>query len=246
MQNIMIEFGKIVLGTFIGIIIEKTIDYFRDNKNHLRLSFVLLFHRHSNVRISVAYLFKIYDQCKNEFLLIRGSKIDQYQPIGGVYKTYQSFRDTKEQLEIKYGKDENFYENGDLRLYLPGKNVIKFLRWFNEGKNREVNTTREFYEELIAPGYLPEDVLFGTEFEFLKQDIGNFRKTTYFPGADGEVLVRNVYEISFNDENIMRKLRENASEGGKLMFINSDDIKREAVKVNGVDVKIGEHTKLLL
>ena len=42
-----------------------------------------------NIRLSCAYLFRI--KYNGKYLLVKGNRIDQYQPIGGVYKYYASF-----------------------------------------------------------------------------------------------------------------------------------------------------------
>ena len=49
---------------------------------------------------------------------------------------------------------------------------MRFIKWFNTGEGREVNVTREFYEELIKPGFLPLEALINAQFEYIKQEHG--------------------------------------------------------------------------
>ena len=75
--------------------------------------------------MSCAYLFKIKQDGK--YLLIKGNRIEQYQPVGGVYKYYNSFNGVKYKLELKDESKSHFYENRDLRLITTGRYLVKFL-----------------------------------------------------------------------------------------------------------------------
>lgn len=75
--------------------------------------------------MSCAYLFKIKQDGK--YLLIKGNRIEQYQPVGGVYKYYNSFNGVKYKLELKDESKSHFYENRDLRLITKGRYLVKFL-----------------------------------------------------------------------------------------------------------------------
>ena len=44
----------------------------------------------------------------------------------------------------------NGLKKGDLAVFVPAKNAVKFLEWFNTGKDREISHWREFYEELLG------------------------------------------------------------------------------------------------
>ena len=78
-----------------------------------------------DIRLSCAYLFQIKQNGK--YLLIKGNRIEQYQPVGGVYKYYDSFNEVKSNLELKDESESHFYENSDLRLITKGKYLVKFL-----------------------------------------------------------------------------------------------------------------------
>lgn len=113
--------------------------------------------RHNQlVRVSISYLLRI--RIDDRYLLIRGGRYrSQAQPVGGVYKYSPSIDGFLRELSAV--DDElipvDTTSKNDLRLRLPGKNVVKLLRWFEAGRKREAGFWREFYEELIEPGYLP-------------------------------------------------------------------------------------------
>ena len=63
--------------------------------NRLRMKILLqsLLRWNKKIRLSCAYLFQIKQDGK--YLLIKGNRIEQYQPVGGVYKYYNSFNEVK-------------------------------------------------------------------------------------------------------------------------------------------------------
>lgn len=77
--------------------------------------------------MSISYLFSIRDD-EGNYLLIKGNRIQQYQPIGGVYKYFKSFQPIKSKLEVTDEINKNFYDPDDLRIYLPGKNLYEINR----------------------------------------------------------------------------------------------------------------------
>ncbi|WP_374123545.1 SMODS-associated NUDIX domain-containing protein [Leptotrichia hongkongensis] len=54
----------------------------------MKIWFQFLFRWNKNIRLSCAYLFQIKQDGK--YLLIKGNQIEQYQPVSGVYKYYNS------------------------------------------------------------------------------------------------------------------------------------------------------------
>jgi len=108
-----------------------------------------------HIRVSIAYLFRI--KVDAHYLLIKGQRIDQFQPVGGVYKYYpEEIRELFTKLDVR---DDKFMpiddsSRDDLRIRVPGRHLLTFIDWFNSEKNRETEQQREFYEELVKPGYL--------------------------------------------------------------------------------------------
>lgn len=203
----------------------------------------LLLHRNEKVRISCAYLFRI--RRGNKYLLIKGKKIEQYQPVGGVYKTFNSFEEIANGLDVQVERESTFFENRDLRVFVPGKNVLKFIKWFKTGKNRENNVIREFNEELVEPGFLPKESLTDARFEFIKQADCRLGYSNAFRCK--EILIHDIYEVSFSKDIYWEELEKSVNKSNKqLILVLESDIEREAININGIEVKIGAHSKNVL
>ena len=61
-----------------------------NNRRRIKIWSQSLIRWNKDIRLSCAYLFQI-KQTNGRYLLIKGRRIDQYQPIGGVYKYHDSF-----------------------------------------------------------------------------------------------------------------------------------------------------------
>jgi hypothetical protein len=123
-----------------------------------RLAWHSLRHRNDEIRVSASYLYRI--KVDAAYLLVRGRRIThQFQPVGGVYKRYPDSTGTLEKLGVKDDTripiDDSSRE--DLRVRVPGKKLLEFMRWYQSREGREVDTWREFQEELLAPGILASD-----------------------------------------------------------------------------------------
>lgn len=73
----MFSLGKVIN------IIYSIIDFSKKIEKILDKMKEILF-KNEEIRVSAAYLFRI--KIENKYLLVKGNKISQYQPIGGVYK----------------------------------------------------------------------------------------------------------------------------------------------------------------
>lgn len=101
------------------------------------------------IRFSMSYQYRI--RINDKYLLVKNSNWDFFQFVGGKYKRLPHTRQVLDSFEAK--DDLKLPTHGltkdDLAVFIPAKNAIKFLDWFNSGKDREVSHWREFYEELI-------------------------------------------------------------------------------------------------
>ncbi len=106
--------------------------------------------RGQRIRFSMSYLYRI--KVDDKYLLVKNNNFPHYQLVGGKYKVLEG---TRSFLQKEFDAiDDPKLPNKDLMkddfaLFIPAKNAIKFLDWFNEGKDREISHWREFYEELI-------------------------------------------------------------------------------------------------
>lgn len=106
--------------------------------------------RKEKIRFSMSYLYRI--KIDDKYLLVKNNNFSHYQLVGGKFKILEG---TRSSLENKFGAmdDPKLPNKGimkdDYALFIPAEKAIDFIDWFNEGKDREINHWREFYEELI-------------------------------------------------------------------------------------------------
>lgn len=145
------------------------------------------------VRISASYLYRI--RLGNEYLLIKGERFDQYQPVGGVYKTHPSSLGQRNYMNIL---DDNLLDpdpvsEGDLRVRVPGKHLVSFVRWFEKGRGRETDCWREFYEELIATGILPAESFRVIKYDRIERRYQRMRFSKW--AQSQELLIADILDL---------------------------------------------------
>jgi hypothetical protein len=101
------------------------------------------------IRFSMAYQYRIV--VNGKYLLVKNSSWDHYQHVGGKYKRLEL---TQKILNDFDGIDDPKMptvglKKHDLAVFIPAKNAIRFIDWFNTGRDREISHAREFYEELV-------------------------------------------------------------------------------------------------
>lgn len=223
----------------IAFIIGGILTWIVTNRKTLKLSILALFWRKNDFRLSIAYLFRI--KIDNKYLLIKGRRIDQYQPVGGVYKYYESFKDKFELYEIRSEHNTAFYEENDLRIFVKGKYIKKVLDWFGTMKNRECTVYREFTEELILSNYLDKTVLDNIQIEFLNTVNSGIHNSPHF--GCKEILIFDVYDVSFIDKKYEKELMDVCKSNNDLILADYIDIKRQCIDIGGKSYKIGAHAE---
>ena len=218
----------------------------KENRRRLALLGTSITKQKKRIRISAAYLFRI--KIDERYLLILGGNIDQYQPVGGVYKFFPSAKIIREELGIK--RDTKFAEGpkakDDIRITLPGKNLLNFMNWFDARIGREVDTWREFHEELVASGCLSVQNAIDTfEPEFIKRAPTKVQYKSQM-GMD-ELLVFDIYEVILN-EAAEREIRAamNGDDERRFILVEETDITRECVSVDGVSKNIAGSAKWVI
>jgi hypothetical protein len=218
------------------------IGIFAANYRRIGLFVKSLIHWSEDIRFSVAYLYKI--KIDDKYLLIKGSKIEQLQPVGGVYKVCSSFSTIERNLNIIFENERGFYEKEDLRFCTKGKNIGKVLNWFDSRENREVAVYREFYEEIVKNNILPIEVLSSMKIEFLKQIKPRMAYSRHF--KKNEILLFDIYEIHLPDEYI-DMISKYVKEGNDLIkLVDREDIEKECVNIRGKSFKIGTHSQHII
>ena len=207
--------------------------------NRLRMKIWLqsLLRWNKKIRLSCAYLFQIKQDGK--YLLIKGNRIEQYQPVGGVYKYYNSFSEVKSQLELKDESESHFYENGDLRLITKGKYLVKFIDWFETKKNREITVIRELIEELQPAEISVEQLVKNVQIEYLKTIKEEIRFSQHFQMDEQKIF--NIYEAKIPPDIFDILLSDD-----RYCLVEAEEIERLCCMRNGLSKKISETAKYVI
>jgi hypothetical protein len=154
--------------------------------------------RNRDIRISIAYLYRI--KIDNQYLLVKSRTRSYYQPVGGCYKTLPGSEKIFEKLGVKSDRKfetEKGIAKNDLRVYVKGKYVIDFLKWFKSKEDREISPWREFCEELIATNILPWKQFRYIDYKFKGQVISPIINLD----SEGKGLfIFDIYDLIVNNE----------------------------------------------
>lgn len=191
-QNLQPELYGMAIG-MAGAVLVEFILFLYDKRSFLKLywdcwkPFV-----NNEIRLTIAYLFRI--EANGKYLLVKSRRIENlYQPVGGVYKYFYP-EAQKDLARLCIVTDNNIpndnHSEYDLRLKQKDRKCLpKFLNWFFSYEERETGPWREFYEELIQTGILPQNEfgyiyyeLIGQHFEPIYYD--KFFKIDTFKYAD--------------------------------------------------------------
>ena len=207
------------------------------NRLRLKIYYQSLIRWNKNIRLSCAYLFRI--RYNNKYPLIRGNRIDQYQPIGGVYKYYDSFNGLKENLELKDESESHFYENGDLRLVTTGKHLVKFLDWFDTKKNREITVIRELIEELEPSGISIENLIKQSQVEYLKTVKEPITFSTHF--QMDELKIFEIFEVK-----IPKEILDDVLKSEHYLPVKAEYIEKFCFTKDGLSKKISATARYIV
>lgn len=235
--------------TFLAEIINIFSKYFINLK--LFINWLICFIRKDKIRVSMSYIYKI-EIDDDKYLLVKNSHQENtYQFVGGKYKYYDSAVDCLKKLEME--PDDKLKQTQkrkrDIAFYIPAKNFYKFLKWFESGKDREIDHYREFEEELLtttkteSPVIRNRDIFNRIEF---KKDMVLTTGIRRSPSESGwNCIEYNQYDVlepllTDTQKNELRKIQEND-------YIKITDRKRIIHKghADGEDKKpysISDHT----
>ena len=173
--------------------------------------------RRQPVRVSCAHLIRVRQG--NMFLLVPSSRITyQMQPPGGVVQAFSDSRAFLESVGAQPGDDYSFSkkDDGDLRLHIPAKNLVKFLRWYAEEKGRETSPEREFREELVDPGILDKTLFESPRLQRYATRITGPQFSSHF--GCWEVLIHEFFSLDATEEQCahLLGLQEEQSRAGHV------------------------------
>lgn len=201
-------------------------------------------YRNEFIRASISYLFRI--KIDNKYLLVRGERITrQFQPVGGVYKMLPEAKSTLKNLEIR--DDNNIQDKiskDDLRIRVKGRYLMKFIKWYNSGKERENSVFREFCEELIEPGILSKEIFPYINTRHIKRHQTGIRYSKHFQCP--EILIAEIYELitSEDQEEELRKLMH--QENDNYIWVDEETIIKHGVTDQDLNANISETSEWIL
>ncbi|HEY0691347.1 MAG TPA: hypothetical protein VGD71_20195, partial [Kribbella sp.] len=196
------------------------------NRKYLRVGGRSVLLWRTPVRVSVSYLFRI--KIDGDYLLIRGSRHrTQFQPVGGVYKVHPAgltFLSSLERMDDGYLPPDGRNAD-DLRFRIPGKNLVKFLAWFEAARDRELSPWREFCEELVTAGRVNAADFPFVDYDFVRRQINPIRFSD--PAQCHELLIADIYEpvLTAVQEKALRELKL-GKPSQDLVWVQSHAIER--------------------
>ncbi|MCK0145824.1 hypothetical protein MWU78_09230 [Arenibacter sp. F26102] len=238
---------EILVTTAIGFIMTAVVGIYEIAKNNGKYFWLTvkcwLFIPKKIVYVSLSYLIRIKLSGTERYLLVKGSKINQYQPVGGVYKLVGN-KDIYKDWQASIKPDAK--NPKDLRFFIKAKYLPDVLKWFKSSKDREVGVWREFQEELIDSGILKSENFKSIRAEYLYSRENLLSKQTRFKNETYHALVYNVFNIELSEEQVQEviNLEKNKLFTKKYAFVTEDDISKECF--NNSKIRIGQHTKHII
>jgi hypothetical protein len=216
-------FFDLAIGGAVGLLVP-LVDAAVQNRRLLRIGYYSLRYPRRRIRVSVSYLIRI--TVDGEYLLVKGRRFPQFQPVGGVYKILPEARLVASRFKAL---SDNLVpvdpvSQHDLRLRIPSTKLVSFVQWFESGLDREQGPSREFFEELVIEGILPCNAFASTRFRFIDRVIQPLR---YSPYANSqELLIADIFEadLSPEQEEKLRQLKRLSSPD--VQWVNEDQIRR--------------------
>lgn len=236
------------------VLLELVGEYIYNNRNRLWMSIFskYLALRGKKIRFSMSYLYRI--KIEDKYLLVKNNNYGHFQLVGGKYKILD---DTRSKLKTDFDAvdDPKLPNSGvmkdDFALFIPAKNAMKFLDWFNKGVDREVSHWREFYEELIVgdgESFLSIENFPYVNYNYRGKVLTPIKRT---PGWDDcyEILQYDILDLVPTPEQ-RQELKDLLKKGdsAKIKWASSnliDSLGHDPINKNK-NYDIGQHTKWAL
>lgn len=241
--------NTVVIGTATGVasaIIFLFIGFIINNIKWFKYLYWTIRYFDTSIRLSISYLYRI--KLNDEYFLIKGERIkNQYQPVGGVYKRYKSAE--KFFKEINALDDDLFpidkSSKDDLRIRIKGRYLLNFIKWFDSKSERETCQWREFYEELIQTNIINQKDFPYIFTNFIKQYVYGIKWSEY--SQSKELLIAEIYEPIFNDEQTLIFESLKCKENEKYCFMSENQINRLGViPKEEIKIQIAKTAKWLI
>lgn len=230
------------------IVVDLSLDI-RHNFNRLRTWFLsrYLILKKQQIRFSMSYQYRI--KVNDHYLLIKNSTWNFYQHVGGKYKRLPISEkiikefEGKDDLELEtHGKKKD-----DFAIFIPAKNTLKFLDWFNTRKDREISHWREFHEELIQG---KGSVLSKMNFPYVDYNLACTLTTPLKKSPNlkcWEILQYDILDLVLNPEQEKELLELfNNGDTDYIKWAEIAVINKDGHNGRGQPYRIGEHTKWII
>lgn len=193
--------------------------------------------------VSLSYLLRIKLTGSECYFLVKGSKIEQYQPIGGVYKLVGKKDITKDWGAHPKSDNKN---PKDLRFFVNAKHIPDIIRWFKSKKDREFGVWREFYEEIIETGILKGENFKTIQAEYLSSHENILSKQNRFDNEEYHTLIYDIFQIELSakqSEELDALMSKNIF-NDRYAFVTKNEIEKECFQDH--KLRIGQHTKFIV
>jgi len=214
----------------------------------LRILLFSLYKRQKEVRVATSAMLRIADG--NKYLLVKNlHRPDIFGPFGGVYKCDVEAQALLDRVEFKPQDEPDPIDmKGDLRGFLPRRNLSAFRTWFLDGRDREEPITclrRELKEELEQIGTSVDHQIIDTlRFRLVRRVDEGPAAAVGQPYQQYRMF--EVYEIILTSDRVKHFVQElfllPAGNDGLIVVSASEIIKGRAA--NGC--QIGQHAAYLL
>ena len=238
--------GELITSIIIEVIIiisSHLLGKFKFWKYGFKLKIFEIFKPNLEIRISASYLYRI--EIKGKYLLVKNRKRDVFQPIGGVYKYYDSAKNFLN--EIEYKPDDKIeidnVSKQDLRIRIKAKYITKFLDWFYSKIDREIDYLREFEEETISSKILSANFK-KIKPKFVRSIKNNIEYSVFFNCY--EIKPKDIIEIELTETQYQELENLSNIYSEKYTFANEQEILSNGITLNSQEVKFGDHTKYIL
>jgi hypothetical protein len=242
------EYSIAIACSIIAPIIAFIFDSFLRNILNIKLWIrTSIFNRKKKVRMSMSYVYRI--KVADKYLLVKNSKWDYFQPVGGVYKRLSNDLNILED-RFDWQEDDKMGASGvrksDLRGHIPAPKVLNFLAWFKSGQNRETSHWREFFEELISSKILSSNDFPYIEYSYAGTVVTPLKHSTVFNCL--EILSYDVFDVILNPVQVNSLLELQKKDSDLYAWVSPQLIKTIGYNELSKDqeVKVSEHAKWTL
>lgn len=236
LSEICLQIALILIALLIQYVVDFYLTYPKLMPIIFKSAFII-----KRMRISFAYLIRV-PVGDDEYLMVKNSRLELFQPPGGVFKCYD--KDILHEFGLVDDEHLKKVSKSDLRKMVTTPRVLgSLILWFLSRKNRETDPYREFNEELLDTGILGKDNFSKLNFEYLRTEIVGIEYSKYLKCE--ELKIFEIYELRPTDTQ-MQELNSLNRNHDKYKILSRQAIDREGYcQESGQSVPLGDQTKYI-